>query len=86
MGHPDWLVFSVAAAVTLFTGVSMMLTTRSSRLGSFTLRQAFVMTNLAWLVIAAFGALPFTFSELELDVSPTPFSSPCPGSPQPAPR
>jgi trk system potassium uptake protein TrkH len=30
-------------------------------------RQAFVMTNLAWFVIAAFGALPFQFSELELN-------------------
>ena len=24
------------------------------------------MTNLAWLVMAVFGALPFAFSELEL--------------------
>jgi trk system potassium uptake protein TrkH len=68
VGHPDWQVFSVAAFVTLFVGVSMMLTTRAS-LGSFTVRQAFVMTNMAWFVIAAFGALPFQFSELEL--SPT---------------
>ena len=66
VGHPDWQVFSVAAFVTLFVGVSMMLTTRSS-LGSFSVRQAFVMTNLAWFVIAAFGSLPFQFSELELD-------------------
>jgi trk system potassium uptake protein TrkH len=68
VGHPDWQVFTVAAFVTLFVGVSMMLTTRAS-LGSFTVRQAFVMTNMAWFVIAAFGALPFQFSELEL--SPT---------------
>ena len=74
VGHPDWLVFSKAAAVTLFTGVSMMLTTRS-RLGNFSLRQAFVMTNLAWFVIAAFGALPFTFSELELSVTDAFFES-----------
>jgi len=66
VGHPDWQVFSVAAFVTLFVGVSMMLTTRAS-LGSFSVRQAFVMTNLAWFVIAVFGALPFQFSELELD-------------------
>jgi trk system potassium uptake protein TrkH len=65
IGHPDWLVFAAAAAVTLFVGVSVMLTTRSP-LGHFSLRQAFLMTNLAWLVIATFGALPFHFSELEL--------------------
>jgi trk system potassium uptake protein len=66
IGHKDWQVFLVAAFVTLFVGVSMMLTTRAS-LRRFSVRQAFVMTNLAWLVIAVFGALPFQFSELELD-------------------
>lgn len=65
-GHRDWQVFLVAAFVTLFVGVSMMLTTRAN-LRRFTLRQAFLMTNLAWIVIAVFGALPFQFSELELD-------------------
>lgn len=65
IGHADWLVFAAAAAVTLFIGVSIMLTTRSP-LTRFSLRQAFLMTSLAWLVIAVFGALPFHFSELEL--------------------
>ena len=65
VGHNDWLVFAAAAAVTLFVGVSIILTTRSP-LTRFSLRQAFLMTNLAWLVIATFGALPFHFSELEL--------------------
>ena len=74
VGHPDWQVFSVSAFVTLFVGVSMMLTTRAS-LGSFSVRQAFVMTNLAWFVIAAFGALPFQFSELELDATDAFFES-----------
>jgi trk system potassium uptake protein TrkH len=65
LGHRDWVVFLSAAAVTLFTGVSMVLTTHTS-LGGLSMRQAFLMTNLAWLVIATFGALPFRFSELEL--------------------
>lgn len=74
VGHPDWQVFSVAAFVTLFVGVSMMLTTRAS-LSRFSLRQAFVMTNMAWLVIAIFGALPFQFSELELNATDAFFES-----------
>src|SRR3546814_4359954 len=65
VGHPDWQVFLVAAGVTLFVGVSMMLTTRAS-LKRFSVRQAFLLTNLAWLVIVVFGALPFQFSELKL--------------------
>src|SRR3546814_15844530 len=74
VGHPDWQVFLVAAGVTLFVGVSMMLTTRAS-LKRFSVRQAFLLTNLAWLVIVVFGALPFQFSELQLDPVDALFSS-----------
>ncbi len=67
-GHADWEVFAASSGVALFIGVSMILTTRSGWFG-FNLRQAFVMTNLAWLVIAAFAALPFTFSDMDLSVT-----------------
>ncbi len=73
-GHSDWQVFSVAAATALFVGVSMMLTSRATWT-SFSLRQAFIMTNLAWLVVAIFGALPFAFSELELSITDAFFES-----------
>ncbi len=73
-GHPDWQVFTASAGVSLFVGVSMMLTARSPW-GTFSLRQAFIMTNLAWLVIAVFGALPFAFSELELSLTDAFFES-----------
>ena len=64
-GNPDWQVFTVSAAVTLFVGVTMTLTsnTRDIKLG---VRQAFVMTTLSWLAITFFAALPFAFSELNL--------------------
>jgi trk system potassium uptake protein TrkH len=65
-GHPDWQVFMASFAVTLFAGVALVLTTRGSWSG-FNLRQGFLMTTLAWIVIALFGALPFAFSELQLD-------------------
>ena len=74
VGHPDWQVFTTAAGTSLFIGVSMMLMAGSGWRG-FSLRQAFVMTNLAWLVIAIFGALPFAFSELELSVTDAFFES-----------
>ena len=74
VGHRDWVVFLTASAVTLFVGVSMVLTTRTS-LSGLTLRQAFLMTNLAWLVIATFGALPFRFSELGLSFTDSFFES-----------
>jgi len=74
IGHPDWQVFTAAAATTLFIGVAMMLTARSGWSG-FALREAFLLTNLAWLVIAIFGALPFAYSELNLNLTDAFFES-----------
>ncbi|MGO1119855.1 TrkH family potassium uptake protein [Rhodovibrionaceae bacterium A322] len=73
-GHPDWQVFMASASVTLFVGVSVILTTRSGWSG-FSLRQAFIMTAMAWLVIAFFGALPFNFAALKLDFTDAFFES-----------
>ncbi|MBM3486528.1 MAG: TrkH family potassium uptake protein [Alphaproteobacteria bacterium] len=63
--HPDWRVFATAAALTMFVGVSLILThaTRDTRL---TIRQAFILTTLSWVATAAFAALPFAFSDLQL--------------------
>ena len=74
IGHADWQVFAAASAATLFIGVAMVLTTRSGGF-VFSLREAFLLTNLAWLVIAIFGALPFAFSELGLSVTDAFFES-----------
>ncbi len=74
LDHSDWFVFAASSTVTLFIGVSLVLTTRGSMKG-FGLREAFIMTNLAWLVIATFGALPFHFSELGLGFTDAFFES-----------
>ena len=73
-GHADWQVFAASAGVTLFVGVSLILTNRTGW-GRFGLRQGFLMTTLAWLVIAIFGALPMAFSELELSFTDAFFES-----------
>ena len=64
-GHPDWQVFAGASGLTLFIGVSMVLTSRAPR---FTLgiRQAFLLTAGSWLVLTTFAALPFAFSAMGL--------------------
>jgi trk system potassium uptake protein TrkH len=74
VGNPDWQVFIAAAATTLFVGVTMALTVRT-RWKGFSPREAFLMTNLAWLVIAFFGALPFAYSELNLSFTDAFFES-----------
>ena len=73
-GHGDWQVFAAASAITLFISIALSLTMRTGWTG-FNLRQAFIMTNLAWLVIAVFGALPFVFSDLNLSLTDAFFES-----------
>jgi trk system potassium uptake protein len=63
--NPDWSVFLASAFVTLFVGGTLILTTRAS-FNNLVVRQAFILTTLAWVAMAAFGALPFAFSNLGL--------------------
>ena len=65
VGHPDWQVFAGAGGLTLFIGVVLVLTNRSP-IRRFSIRQAFILTTLSWLVLTTFAALPFVFSRLEL--------------------
>lgn len=67
-GNPDWQVFAVAAGVTLFIGVSLSLTSRAGG-ASLSVRQAFILTTLSWIVLTAFAALPFAFSQLDLSIT-----------------
>lgn len=63
--NDDWSAFVKAAGVTLFVGVSLILANRSESF-QLNLRQAFAFTAFSWLIIAAFSALPFAFSKLEM--------------------
>ncbi len=64
-GNPDWQVFAVSAGVTMFVGVAMAL---SSRAGStrLSIRQAFLLTTVSWILLAVFAAIPLAFSDLGL--------------------
>ncbi len=72
--NPDWQTFATAAAVTMFAGMTLVL---SCRTGAFRLsiRQAFVMTTLIWLTITLFASLPFIFSTLGLSVTDSVFEA-----------
>ena len=63
--NPDWQVFGASGAVTLFVGVSLILTSRMGG-AKLSIRQAFILTTLSWVVLTIFAALPFAFSQLEL--------------------
>jgi trk system potassium uptake protein len=74
-GNPDWQVFIGAAALTLFVGVLLMLTTRGRDTTTVNLRQAFLLTLLSWFSIAAAGSFPFIFSKLDMSVADAFFES-----------
>lgn len=62
----DWQVFVMAGLVTLLAGLAMVLGARPEGRPELTTRQAFLLTTSAWVFMAAFGALPFTFSALKV--------------------
>ena len=64
-GDPNWQVFLASSVFTLFIGACLVLSNRM-REPRLTVRQAFVLTTVSWIVVAAFAALPFAFSALEL--------------------
>jgi trk system potassium uptake protein len=74
-GHADWQVFFAAGAVTLFTGVSLVLMNRTPGFGELNGRQAFVLTTSVWVVVAVFAALPLAFSELNLTLADAVFEA-----------
>ena len=65
VGNPDWRVFLASAGLTLFIGGALMLTMRTDDM-ALTIRQAFLLTTLAWVSITVFGSLPFVFAELDM--------------------
>lgn len=62
----DWQVFLLAAAVTVFVGVSLVLSCRPASIEGLSIRQTFLLTAVSWLALSAFAALPFAFSNLPI--------------------
>lgn len=64
-GNADWFVFGTTSALTLFFGVLLVLTNWTPA-KTLNLRQTFLLTTFAWIVVCIFGALPFIFAETRL--------------------
>lgn len=65
LGHRDWLVFLLSASVTGFFGIILILSNNTKKV-QITVKEAFILTTLSWIVLAFFSALPFMLSELKL--------------------
>lgn len=74
MDNEDWQVFATASLATTSTGGFLYLSNRG-RTGGMNTRQAFLMTFGAWVVLSAFGALPFYWSGLLPDYTDAYFES-----------
>lgn len=64
-GNPDWRVFAASAGVTMFVGVGLTVS-NWGRSRELTIKQAFLLTTVAWVALTAFAAIPFAWSSLEL--------------------
>lgn len=66
VGHADWGVFLMSSVVTLFVGGGLALANYEGRRTDLSIRQAFLLTSLSWVLTTIFGAIPFYFSGLKL--------------------
>lgn len=72
--HQDWKVFAASAVVTLFVGGALWGSNYNFN-APLTLKQAFILTTVLWLVAAAFGAIPFRLADLQLHAADAFFES-----------
>ena len=74
-GYDDWTAFTAASAITLFVGFGLLLSTRLRADETLGLRQAFLLTNAAWICIGLFGALPFLLANTNMSLTNAVFES-----------
>lgn len=65
---PDWEIFVASSAITIFAGGSLMLTNRTSA-GRIQAAEAVLLTNLSWLALSVFAAIPFSLSGLDMSLA-----------------
>src|SRR3712207_5771829 len=62
-GDPNWRAFLIGSVITFACGAGLTHVTRCRLSGGLTLRQAFLLTPVAWTTIALFGAIPLYISD-----------------------
>jgi trk system potassium uptake protein TrkH len=62
-GDPDWRAFLIGSGITFAFAAALTRVTRCRLSGGLTLRQAFLLTPVAWTTIALFGAIPLYISD-----------------------
>ena len=65
LNEPNWVAFAASAGFTLFVGTSLALVTWG-RTENLSVKQAFILTTVSWLALAAFAALPLALGTKEM--------------------
>ena len=65
IGNDDWLVFWASAVVTGFSGIALVLANRRPNM-ALDVKQAFLLTTVAWVLLSVFSALPYKFAKVSL--------------------
>lgn len=65
VGNPDWVNFLVSAFFTGFIG-GILIFTNQGKAATITLKQTFILTTLAWIVVVVFAALPLSLADIDL--------------------
>ncbi|MFL2769389.1 MAG: TrkH family potassium uptake protein [Rhodospirillaceae bacterium] len=73
-GNPDWKVFANSAFLTLFFGTALVLA-NSDRSHRLTIREAYLLVALLWIMLPLFGAIPFFFSAQNISFTDAVFES-----------
>jgi trk/ktr system potassium uptake protein len=73
-GHENWRVFVGASLVTTLAGGGLWASS-SGRIEVLTLRQAFLLTALIWMVLTLFSSLPLYWSDIGLSFTDALFES-----------
>lgn len=72
--HQEWEAFAQSVFVTAFVGGILYLTNQGGK-KDMNIRQAFIFTTTAYIMLAAFSAQPFYYSRLELSLADAFFES-----------
>lgn len=73
-GYDDWMVFFICIIITAFFGGALILSNMGHQF-DITTKQAFLLTNITWIVLPTFGALPFWLSSQDMSFTDSFFES-----------
>lgn len=62
-GHTDWVVFAASSGASIFVGLGLWASGRTSEKITLSVRQTFLLTVISWVALCGFASLPFMWSE-----------------------